>query len=380
MIGMSQIRKKLYTGIGIGAAVGVVGIGLTLWWTFSTIKSYEAGTNAKYNEKFTKQVCVLNKDIVQGQTITEDMLSLVRVHQGTVPTGAVESVGAAAGQVAKFNIAAFTPITSNMVTTKIQDTDVREQEVNTILMPSDLVEGQFVDIRIMFPNGTDYIVLAGKQVNKISGQTMWFSLKEDERLILNSAMVDSFLNKGSKLYATIYSDPEAQVKYEAKTQEIVKGQLADLIIQELPELAALAGLTNTTGEGTTTEGTTTKPEGTTTEGTTTEGTNVNKQNNIYVDKVLNFILKYNNMTAATSQTVTTYQPNDKVIAAMRGNGNISTEAKGVLSQEIRDNIENLNAQYELANEDKISNVVSGAQAAITEQQNQRKELLGDTAQ
>ncbi len=225
MIGMSQIRKKLYTGIAIGAAVGVVGIGLTLWWSISTIKSYEAGTNAKYNAQFTKQVYVLNKDIVQGQTITDDMLTQVRVHMGTVPTGAISGSTEAVGQVAKFNIAAYMPITSNMLTQKIEDTDVREQEVNTILMPSDLTEGQFVDIRIMFPNGTDYIVLAGKQVNKISGQTMWFSLKEDERLILNSAMVDSFLNKGTKLYATIYKDAQAQVKFEEKTLEVVKGQL-----------------------------------------------------------------------------------------------------------------------------------------------------------
>ncbi len=375
MIGMSQIRRKLYTGIAIGAAVGVVGIGLTLWWSISTIKSYEAGTNKKYNEKFTKEVCVLNKDIVQGQTITEDMLSLVRVHQGTVPTGAVLSKGPAVGQVAKFNIAAYTPITANMLATKILETDIREQEVNTILMPSDLVEGQFVDIRVMFPNGTDYIVLAGKQVNKISGQTMWFSLKEDERLILNSAIVDSFLNKGTKLYATIYSDPEAQVKFEQNREELVKGELIQLIKTELPELATLAGLN---GEGTTTGEGTTPNNGTTTpnNGTTTPVV----QSNVYVDKVLNFILKYNNLTAATSKTVTTYQPNDKVIAAMKGNGNISTEATSKLSQDIRDNIENLNTQYELANEEKISNVVSGAQAAITEQENQRKELLGDTAQ
>lgn len=377
MIGMSQIRRKLYTGIAIGAAVGVVGIGLTLWWSISTIKSYEAGTNKKYNENYTKEVCVLNKDIVQGQTITDDMLSLVRVHQGTVPTGAVLDKGSATGQVAKFNIAAYTPITGNMLTTKILDTDIREQEVNTILMPSDLIEGQFVDIRVMFPNGTDYIVLAGKQVNKISGQTMWFSLKEDERLILNSAIVDSFLNKGTKLYATIYSDPEAQVKYEADREAVVKGELIELIKQELPELAALAGMDKTTDENagetpTTPEGTTTTPGDTTTTPVV--------QSNVYVDKVLNFILKYNNLTSATSKTVTTYQPNDKVIAAMRGNGNISTEAASKLSQDIRDNIENLNTQYELANEEKINNVVSGAQAAITEQENQRKELLGDTAQ
>jgi hypothetical protein len=360
MIGMSQIRKKLYTGIAIGAAVGVVGIGITLWWSLSTIKSYEAGTNEKYNAQFTKQVCVLNNDVIQGQTITADMLSLVRVHIGTVPTGAITGIGAAAGQVAKYNIAAYTPLTSNMLTTKILDKDVREQEVNTILMPSDLVEGQFVDIRIMFPNGTDYIVLAGKQVNKISGQTMWFSLKEDERLILNSAIVDSFLNEGTKLYATTYSDPEAQVKFEESRDDIVKGQLAELIKNELPELATIAGLNDET----------TAP-------TTDENGNPVPVNNPYVDKVLNFILKYNNLTSATSETVATYQPNNEVIAAMKGNRNITKEATDKLSKEIRGNIEALNAQYEAANEEKISNVVSGAQAAIAEQENQRRELLGE---
>ena len=363
MIGMSQIRKKLYTGIAIGAAVGVVGIGITLWWSISTIKSYEAGTNKKYNTQFTKEVCVLNKDIIQGQTITEEMLTLVRVHQGTVPTGAINSKSPAVGQVAKFNIAAFTPITDSMITVKILDTDIREQEINSILMPSDLTEGQFVDIRVMFPNGTDYIVLAGKQVNKISGQTMWFSLKEDERLILNSAIVDSYLNKGTKLYATIYSDPQAQVKFEEDRATVVKGEMIELIKQELPEIATLAGMDKTTTEPST-------------------GTKITpgSESNIYVDKVLNFILKYNNLTASTSKTVTTYQPNDKVNAAMRGNGNISSEATNKLSQEIRDNIENLNTQYELANIEKISNVVTAAQTAITEQQNERKELLGPAAQ
>ena len=362
MIGMSQIRKKLYTGIAIGAGVGIVGIGITLWWSLSTIKSYEAGTNEKYNAQFTKQVCVLNNDVIQGQTITADMLSLVRVHVGTVPTGAVTGIGGAQGQVAKYNIAAYTPITSNMITTKVLDKDVREQELNTILMPSDLVEGQFVDIRIMFPNGTDYIVLAGKQVNKISGQTLWFSLKEDERLILNSAIVDSFLNEGTKLYATTYSDPEAQVKFEESRDEIVKGELAELIKAELPELATIAGL----------DGQVEAPPVLNEE--TGEPVPVN---NPYVDKVLNFILKYNNLTSATSETVATYQPNTEVITAMKGNRNVTAEATDKLSQEIRGNIETLNEQYESANLEKIDNVVTGAQSAIAEQQNQRKELLGE---
>lgn len=354
MIGMSQIRKKLYTGIAIGAAVGVVGIGITLWWGISTIKSYEAGTNASYNTTYTKMVYVVNKDIVQGQTITDDMLNEIRVHKDSVPKGAVDSKGSASGQIAKFNIAANTPVTTNMFTTKVLSADIREQELNTILMPSDLTEGQFVDIRIMFPNGTDYIVLAGKQVNKISGQTMWLTLKEDERLILNGAVVDSFLNKGTKLYATVYSDAESQIKLEEKKMEAIKGDLMKLITDELPEYAQLAGMNGEAGAEGNTQG-----------------------SNIYVDKMLSFIERYNNITASSSTTKTTYQPNDKVMSAMEKNPNISAEAKAQLMAEVRSNIENRNNQYEAENNEKISNVVSGAEASITAQENERRELLGD---
>ena len=38
MIGMSQIKKKTLQGVAIGCAIGVVGIGLTVWWALSTIK------------------------------------------------------------------------------------------------------------------------------------------------------------------------------------------------------------------------------------------------------------------------------------------------------------------------------------------------------
>ncbi|MEG1989687.1 MAG: SAF domain-containing protein [Clostridia bacterium] len=359
MIGMSQIRKKLYTGIAIGSAVGIVGIGITLWWGIATIKSYEAGTNAKYNDLYTKMVCVVNKDVVQGQTITSDMLNTIRVHKGSAPNGVIEKKASATDQIAKFNIAANSPITANMLTEKVLSSDIREQEINTILMPSDLVEGKFVDIRIMFPNGTDYIVLTGKQVNKISGQTMWLTLKEDERLILNSAVVDSFLNKGTKLYATEYADSESQIKLQEKQDEVIKGEINALILKELPELATLVETKNENEQTTTDEKVT---------------------SNIYVDKVFDFIKRYNNITASSSMTKTTYQPNDKVMAAMGTNGNISTEAKDKLSNDIRSNIENLNNQYEATNSEKISNVVSGAQGSITEQENQRRELLGDKVQ
>ena len=43
MIGMSQIKKKTIQGVAIGLAIGVVGVGLSLWWGIATVKSYENG-------------------------------------------------------------------------------------------------------------------------------------------------------------------------------------------------------------------------------------------------------------------------------------------------------------------------------------------------
>ena len=98
MIGMGQIKKKLFEGMAIGLAIGVVGIGLTVWWAVSTVKSYENGTNKKYIKNYTQNVTVLTKDVIQGETITDDMLSEVNVHKKTVPTGALDR-GSIAGQV-----------------------------------------------------------------------------------------------------------------------------------------------------------------------------------------------------------------------------------------------------------------------------------------
>ena len=130
MIGMSQIKKKTIEGIAIGVAIGAVGIGLTLWWALSTIKTYENGTNKKYNQLYTQDVVVLTRDVIQGEVITDDMLTTVRVHKKTVPAGALD-IGSISGQVAKYNIAANVPLTSSMVTTEIISADIRSQEINT---------------------------------------------------------------------------------------------------------------------------------------------------------------------------------------------------------------------------------------------------------
>ena len=238
MIGMSQIKKKTIQGIVIGASVGIavaVGIGV---WSFFTIRSYQNGTNKSYIKNYTTPVAVLKRSIVQGEIITSDMIETVNVNNSTVPTGVVNAANVV-GLTAKYNIAAKVPITGDMVSTDIIASDVREVEINTVLMPSDLVEGDTVDIRIMYPNGTDYIVLAQKTIDKIYDTTFWCKLSEDEIQLLNSAVVDSFLNSGSKLYALRYADSDAQVKTSTDIESETKGYIETLITDDWETISKL---------------------------------------------------------------------------------------------------------------------------------------------
>lgn len=339
MIGMSQIKKKMFQGIAIGGAIGVVGMGVMGFFTYRTIKSYQEGTNKSYNEKYTENVAVLTKDVIQGETITEDMIKFTRVHKSTIPANTItDKVGSAIGKVAKYSIASNVPVTENMLTDDIIASDVRSQEINSIVMPSDLIEGECIDIRIMYPNGTDYIVLAQKIVNKIENSTMWLQLSEDERLLLNSAIVDSYLNQGTKLYATKYVDQDAQIKMSDDEATLAEGYVKEQIKDKLETIKK-----STEDELTT--------------------------------LLFDLVKSYKNYATTVTRTTENYQPNSQVMSLMKTNTNILEDAKAKLSEAARQNIENGIETYITQNEENYTNVVTGAQEAIQKQQEQRNQLV-----
>ncbi len=371
MIGMSQIKKKTMQGILIGVGIGAVGIGLTLWWAIHTIKTYENGTNKNYLQNYTQVVTVLKEDVIQGEVITSDMITTQRVHKKTVPSGALSS-DEIVNQVAKYNIAANVPITASMITEDIIAADIRSQEVNTVLMPSDLNEGDYVDIRIMYPNGTDYIVLAQKNVKQISGQTMWLDLAEDERLLLNSAMVDSFLNSGTKLYATKYADSDAQVKVVSDE----KAETDSTNPEDTDTATSTTKATSTTNsELTPSEKATAEAQGKLSKVIESEIDSLkNATTDEAVDIIFDLVIKYKSFANAVTRTTENYQPNTQVMNMMQANANILDEAKEKLSAVARANIENGIENYKNDTGDSYSNVVSGAQTAISNQKALRNEL------
>jgi len=94
--------------------------------------------------------------------------------------------------------------------------DVRKQEYNAVILPTDLTTGDYIDIRVLLPNGQDFIVVSKKVVEMpvINGMesenTIWVNLSEDEILSMSCAIVEAYRINGSKIYATKYTDPGMQ--------------------------------------------------------------------------------------------------------------------------------------------------------------------------
>lgn len=114
--------------------------------------------------------------------------------------------------VMKVGVPANSIVTKDMVAEVDGQTtdDQRIQEYNMIILPSELRNGDYVDIRVRFPKGQDYIVVAKKKIEQCTADTIWVKLTEEEILSLGNAIVESYTAEGTKLYATTYTEPGLQ--------------------------------------------------------------------------------------------------------------------------------------------------------------------------
>lgn len=114
--------------------------------------------------------------------------------------------------ISKLDLPAGTIITKDMVSEAGEELtdDQRIQEYSMFALPSQLQEGDYIDIRFEMPTGTDFIVLPKKKVLQCTADTIWLKLTEAEILTLNSVIVESYQSVGSKLYAIKYIEAGLQ--------------------------------------------------------------------------------------------------------------------------------------------------------------------------
>lgn len=198
-----------------------------------------------YNEKIAKLTVeaevqdryVLKEDLPVNHVITSEDLTLVGVKGVSAPSDSYkkEDLKSLIGRRLKVNAKSKTIITESMFFEEDKEPtiDLRLQEFNMITLPSDLVENDYIDVRVRFPSGEDYSVLIGKKVEAYSEDTVFIKLTEEEILTVGSAIVESYILDGTKLYANKYIDPANQLFDYTEVDYVAK---YNNVISELTEL------------------------------------------------------------------------------------------------------------------------------------------------
>lgn len=121
--------------------------------------------------------------------------------------------------IAKVDMNKNTVITPDLVvqSDEVVTDDTRQQEYNVVILPTDLLTDDYIDIRLMTPSGQDFIVVSKVKVEipknadgTYVADTIKVNLREDETLAMSSAIVEASGLLGSKLYATKYVEAGMQ--------------------------------------------------------------------------------------------------------------------------------------------------------------------------
>lgn len=113
--------------------------------------------------------------------------------------------------------------------------DMRFHKYTCIKLTERMEKGDYVDIRISFSNGADFILLSKKQIQDITlpkddggENAIWLNVSEEEILRLSSAVVDAYLNEGSSIYAIQYIQKGQQAAImNYKVNEVIEQLIAD---------------------------------------------------------------------------------------------------------------------------------------------------------
>ena len=273
----NPMQRKARNSFLLGMLVMLLIVGVVI--AFLIMQLMNKTKKEQEDLKLSAQAYVLNQDVKSGQVITTDMLDLQTINRTLIPSNATSDISLIQNYalqdkegndiytkydnsgknprlyikkdsteyevkqeeetenyyiekngekhylqlnsvplIAKVTMKKNTVITTELLNkgdSVVQD-DMRKQEYNMLVLPIDIVTGDYVDIRLMLPSGQDYIVVSKKEVEvpNVNGvdneDTIWINLSEDEILHMSCAIIDAYQITGSKLYATKYTEAGMQ--------------------------------------------------------------------------------------------------------------------------------------------------------------------------
>ncbi len=288
----NPMQRKTRNSFLLGVVVTLVLAGAIIGLLILQLKNYKE--KEAEEQANSVKVWVLSQDVISGQIITTDMLTQQVTNKTLVPSNAIGDMSILSNYslsdkegneviteyknnvatlylskngtkyeiktenetgsyyierngnkeylelsedpiIAKVNLNKNSVITIDVISKSNEKTtdDLRKQEYNMLVLPTQLETGEYIDVRLSLPSGQDYIVVSKKQVEipQVNGvdtdDTIWIKLTEDEIITMNNAIVEAYKIQGSKLYVSTYT--EAGIQNAATPTYVPTGEVMQLI-------------------------------------------------------------------------------------------------------------------------------------------------------
>lgn len=152
---------------------------------------------------------VVTQSVRAGDQITEDVIQQVDVPV-KLGLNLVTSADEIIGKYFRVSLSDGTVLTKEDIVDERIDNTQRYYDVVLDEIPIGLKEGDYIDIRITFPFGEDFIAIAHKKVIQLNSGIPKLILNESEIFTYQSMLVDKAIYPGAKIYAVAYYDAGAQ--------------------------------------------------------------------------------------------------------------------------------------------------------------------------
>lgn len=213
----------------------VVALGVTMFAFRTKSKKQQAQIDSLNQEvedlqNNMEEVYVTSKDVKSGSTVELDSVTTTLLPSDSIPENAVTTEEELTDKIYKIGLKAGSYITTDMISDYKIHKNMRELDVVMDEIPVGLEEGDYVDIRISFPLGQDYIAMSHKKVLSITGNTVKLIVIEHDFYRYESMKTDLATYQSTKIYAVKYVEaglqPNGKVYYPP-TLEIIKQSILD---------------------------------------------------------------------------------------------------------------------------------------------------------
>ncbi|NLG89133.1 MAG: hypothetical protein GX494_07980 [Clostridiaceae bacterium] len=222
---MAFLKKKKRLSLAIIAVVlfvisAAAAAGVAYYFHIAQINSVRESYNEQILElkydihSLERQVFIPKEDIPCGTVLSEELFSKGQMKLDLSQDNLLDESDF--GKVNIVSLKAGMPVFKFMTADSDIGDDVRELEFNMFMIKTDQENGDYVDIRITFPNGEDYIVISKKRLEALNRAENLVSFRLDETEIhrINSAVIDAYIHPGTKIYVATYILPELQKEAE----------------------------------------------------------------------------------------------------------------------------------------------------------------------